>query len=68
MKLQTQSMGHLQNRCKTGVALARQSLVQTFAPKPCVLGQLRHAFGPYDVAKSFGDEGGIITRLLQTSF
>lgn len=68
MKFQTESANDLQDRVEAGAAFARKRLVEAFAGESCVAGDLSHAFGTSDVAKSLGDKGGVTVCFFKASF
>ena len=68
MQFQAKSTYDLEDRVESRATLAGQRLIEAFSGKPGVSGDLGHPFGAGDVAKGFGDKGGIAVRFFQASF
>ena len=68
MKFQTESTHDLQDRVEAGAAFARKGFVEAFAGESRVAGNLCHAFGTSDVAKSLGDKGSVTVCFFEASF
>lgn len=56
---------HFQHCGGTGVAFARECLVEAFSAQSRVACQVAHAASPRYVAPRLGNEGGIITRFIE---
>lgn len=64
MQPQAQRMQHFQGCGQSRVPLLAQGLVEPFAGNARVAGELHHAVSAGDVAQRFGEQGGIVRRLL----
>lgn len=68
MQFDSQSVRYLQDRGKTGVALARQGLVEALSPKAGVASKLTHSLRPRDRTQRFRNKRCVVTRLFETGF
>jgi len=68
MKFQTESANDLEDCVEAGTAFAGKSLIEAFAGESRIAGDLGHASGTGDIAKSLCDKGGISVCLFKASF
>lgn len=66
MQLQPESVNHLENRVETGRPFSGKCLVEAFPGEAAVAGNLAHSLDSGDVAEGFRNEGGFVSRLLES--